>query len=197
VKEKFAIGRDVDTYSSKGWHLSHTGHRNRRESRMAAVPWKGLAESAAHRSTVFAHSTYPSSLEPAPSSKKAASSNKTGPLCGMEGRVFRAHPDLDAREIPKPRDQVASGFPCFLGLRALTLVLAPAGLRAVTGAMLSGWPAGAAAASSGLGLKYTRQPGESCALFLTMQAVTRSTSGISGPQSRNASPLQAASSSWV
>jgi hypothetical protein len=123
---------------------------------MAAVPWKGLAESAAHRSTVFVRSTYPSSLELAPSSKKAAPANKTGPLCGMEGRVFRAYPpqarrfrpcDLDAREIPKPRDQVASGF---LGLRALalaltlvlTLFLAPADLRAVTGAMLSGRPAG-------------------------------------------------------
>ena len=39
--------------------------------------------------------------------------------------------------------------------------------------------------------KNTRQPGESCGRFLTMQAVTRSTSGISGPQRRNASPWHA------
>ena len=89
--------------------------------------------------------------------------------------------------------QVATGFFGFLALRALV----PAGLRAVAGLMLVGVAAAAGATSSGPGRKYTRQPGESCDLFLTMQAVTRSTSGISGPQSRNASPLQAACSSWV
>jgi hypothetical protein len=78
VKEKFALRRDAATYSSKGWHLSHTGRRNRRESWMAAVPWKRLAESAAHRSTVFAYSTYPSSLGLGAFFKKGSVSEQNG-----------------------------------------------------------------------------------------------------------------------
>jgi len=90
-------------------------------------------------------------------------------------------------------DQVETRLAGFLRLRDFAL----AGLRAVTGLMLTGVPAGAEAASSGPGLKYTRHSGESSDFFATMQAVTRSTSGISELQSRNASPLQAACSSWV
>jgi hypothetical protein len=44
-------------------------------------------------------------------------------------------------------------------------------------------------------LKYILQPGESRLRFLTMQAVTRLTSGISAPQTRKASSVQAACSS--
>jgi len=166
---------------------------------------EGIGRIAAHRSTFFARSTYPSSRELGTFFKKGNAREQNGAALRhgrtRTSRVFRAHRRKRGgsgfavgtrAKIQEPRDQVAFGLVGFLGLRVLL-----GGLRAVTGAMLSGWPAGAAAASSGLGLKYTRQPGESCALFLTMQAVTRSTSGISGPQSRNASPLQAASSSWV
>ena len=62
----------------------------------------------------------------------------------------------------------------FLGFFAL------AALRGAVGVILTGLPAGlaAAAAGSGPGLKCARQPGESRALFWIMQAVMRSTSGI-------------------
>lgn len=49
---------------------------------------------------------------------------------------------------------------------------------------------GALSSGSGPGLKNA-QPGESWDLLRIMQAVTRSTSRISGPHRRNASPLQA------
>jgi len=75
----------------------------------------------------------------------------------------------------------------FLGLR---------GFRRWPGLMLSGLPA-ATGTTSGSGRKYARQPGLSWDCFLTMQAVTRSTSGISALHSANASPLQACSSSGV
>jgi len=92
----------------------------------------------------------------------------------------------------KNRDQVEVGLASFLCLRDF----ARAGLRTVTGLMRKDL-SGTAAVCLGPGLKYTRHPGESSDFLLTMQAVTRSTSGISELQSRNASPLQAACSSWV
>ena len=82
------------------------------------------------------------------------------------------------------------GFAGFLALRAL------AGFRECAGAMLRGLPA-ATGVTSGSDLKKTRQPGESWDLFLTMQAVTRSTSGMSELQRRNASSLQACCCSGV
>jgi len=51
--------------------------------------------------------------------------------------------------------------------------------------------------SPGSGLKYTRQPGLSWDCCLTMQAVTRSTLGISELHRRNASPMQACCCSKV
>ena len=89
------------------------------------------------------------------------------------------------------RAQVSAGF--FFGLGALVLLLFAAGLIAI------GRPAGVAALSSdsGPGLKNARQHGESWDLLRIMQAVTRSTSGISGPHRRNASPLQACCCSGV
>jgi hypothetical protein len=93
--------------------------------------------------------------------------------------------------------QVWPGFAGFLGLRGLALT----GFREDAGLMLRGLPeatgVSAGAPSGSDDLKYTRQPGVSCDLFLIMQAVTRSTSGMSAPQRRNASPLHACSSSWV
>jgi hypothetical protein len=79
------------------------------------------------------------------------------------------------------RNQVAAGLAFF------TRCDLWAGLCSVTGRRR----VGALARSSSDGLKNTRQPGESWDLFLTMQTMTRSTSGISGPHSRNASPVQA------
>jgi len=49
----------------------------------------------------------------------------------------------------------------------------------------------------GAGPEEDRQPGLSRDLFLTMQTVTRSTSGISALHKRNASPLQACCCSAV
>src|ERR1700687_4417055 len=89
------------------------------------------------------------------------------------------------------RGQVSPGLAAFLGWRGCALT----GFRALAGLMLSGLPA--ATADSGSGLKNARHPGVSCDLFLIMQAVTRSTSGISALQSRNASGLQACCSSSV
>jgi hypothetical protein len=62
--------------------------------------------------------------------------------------------------------------------------------------MLSGRPA-LAAGSGSEGLKNARQGGDSSALCRIMQTVTRSTSGISGPHSRNASGEHACCSSGV
>jgi hypothetical protein len=91
------------------------------------------------------------------------------------------------------RAQVAAGFAGFLGLRALAADLrGPAGLIAI------GLPAGAVAASRGSGpLNCARQGGESWDFFATMQAVTRSTLGISELQRRKASLVQACSCSGV
>jgi hypothetical protein len=97
--------------------------------------------------------------------------------------------------------QVAACF--FAGLAAgLAEGFLGAGFRAllatgfrVTGRMLVGSPA--AALGSGSGLNCARHPGESWDLLRAMQAVTRSTSGISALQSRNASPVQACSCSGV
>src|ERR1035437_8792284 len=94
------------------------------------------------------------------------------------------------------RAQLAPGFAGFLDLCGLTLT----GFRSVAGLRLSGLPALTDVTSddlSGSDRKYTRQPGESWALFLTMQTVTRSTSGISALQRRNASSLHACCSSGV
>ena len=98
-----------------------------------------------------------------------------------------------ARQLAKFA-QFASGLAGFfrLGDLALTGFFAPAGFR------LSGLPAWTdVTAGSGSGRKNTRQPGLSCDLFRTMQTVTRSTSGISVLQSRNASSEQACCSSGV
>jgi len=46
------------------------------------------------------------------------------------------------------------------------------------------------ALADGAGPKTLRHSGDNCDLFRIMQAVIRSTSGISDPQRRNASPLQ-------
>jgi hypothetical protein len=97
-------------------------------------------------------------------------------------------------------DQVAAGF--FAGLAAgLAAGFLAAGFRALlaglraTGLMLVGAPA--ATLGSGSGLNWARHGGESWDLLRTMQAVTRSTSGMSELQSRNASPVQACSCSGV
>jgi hypothetical protein len=90
-----------------------------------------------------------------------------------------------------------AGFFVFFGL---TLTgLRPTGFRAAAGVMRTGGlRATVAGAATGSGdLKYTRQPGLSSDLFLIMQTVTRSTSGIASPQSRNASPLHACCCSGV
>jgi hypothetical protein len=83
--------------------------------------------------------------------------------------------------------QVLVGFLCLRDLGATCL--------RTTGRMFVGAPA--AATGSGPARKNTRQPGDSSAFLAIMQAVTRSTSGISELQSRKASPLQACCSSAV
>ena len=90
------------------------------------------------------------------------------------------------------RLQSVAGLAGFLGLCAVVLFR-------VSGLMVIGLPAGVSITSldSGPRLKNTRQPGESWALFRTMQAVIRSTSGISGPHSLMASPEQACCCSGV
>ena len=92
------------------------------------------------------------------------------------------------------RAQVEAGFLVgFLGLRSL------ADLRGVVGLIAIGLPAGAAVAwlGSGSGLNCARQAGESCDFLATMQAVTRSTFGISELHNRKASLVQACSCSGV
>src|SRR3954454_1587153 len=86
--------------------------------------------------------------------------------------------------------QVAAGF--FAGF--LSAGFLGAGLRA-TGLMLVG--ASASRLGSGSGLNCARHSGERWDLLRIMQAVTRSTSGMSGPQSRNASLVQACCCSGV
>jgi hypothetical protein len=168
-----------------------------------------IGQIAARQGGGFVRSTYPGAVRARAFCKKGGvgEQNESGlRQAAWPFESSKARPQADegagggARKV-KSRDQVAAGFLGFVDLLVLALLLAPVlaltGLRDVAGLMPIGAPAGAAAASSGPGLKYTRHSGESCDLFLTMQAVTRSTSGISGPQSRNASLLQAACSSWV
>jgi hypothetical protein len=90
------------------------------------------------------------------------------------------------------RRQVA-GRAGFLGLRTL------ADLRGAVGRIAIGLPAGAATArtGSGSGLNWARHDGDSCDFLATMQAVTRSTLGISELHSRKASLVQACSCSGV
>ena len=97
-----------------------------------------------------------------------------------------------AREaIEQATDQVAAGFAGFFAFAFDFFAVV------VAGAMVSGLPAGVAAAALGSGpeRKNARHCGESCDFFATMQAVTRSTSGISDEQRRKASGWQAACSS--
>jgi hypothetical protein len=88
----------------------------------------------------------------------------------------------------------AAGFAGFF-LRGLALTA----LRGVAGRIAIGPPAALAETSSGSGpdLNCARHGGESCDLFLIMQAVMRSTSGMSEPHRRNASPVQACCCSAV
>ena len=101
------------------------------------------------------------------------------------------------------RAQVEAGFFAgfFVGFLAclLALRLAVADLRGVAGLIAIGLPAGPLAArlGSGSGLNCARHGGESCDFLATMQAVTRSTLGISELQRRKASLVQACSCSGV
>src|SRR5579871_5269916 len=89
-------------------------------------------------------------------------------------------------------DQVAAGFAGFFAFAFDFFAVV------VAGAIFSGLPAGAAAAlGSGPERKNARHCGESCDFFATMQAVTRSMSGISDEHRRKASGWHAACSSWV
>ncbi len=90
-------------------------------------------------------------------------------------------------------DQVAPGLAGFLGVRGL----APMPFPALAGLMLSGFPAATGVAAASGPLKNARHPGVSWDLFLIMQAVMRSTSGMSALQRRNASALQACCCSSV
>src|SRR6185312_483511 len=123
----------------------------------------------------------------------------------------REQKESGAALIRRPRiswqtsGQVAAGFAgldfavldfAVLGLVALGLAFG-AGFRAVAGLMLIGMPAGPAAAGSGSDRKNRRHSGESSDFLATMQAVTRSTSGISELQRRKASGWQACCSSSV
>ena len=85
------------------------------------------------------------------------------------------------------------GFLGFFDLRVL------AALRGVAGRIAIGLPAAAVEArlGSGSGLNCARHSGESCDFLAAMQAVTRSTSGISELHSRKASLVQACSCSGV
>jgi len=103
--------------------------------------------------------------------------------------------------IPGLGQVALAGLVDFFGFFGLTLIglgLAPTGFRAVAGVIRTGLCAVTARAATGSGdLKYTRQPGLSSDLFLIMQAVTRSTSGIASPHRRNASGEHACCSSGV
>lgn len=120
-------------------------------------------------------------------------SRRRTPQGRQDDRAASAKRRPPSRLINLSRGQVAAGFG-FLVLRDL----APTAFREVAGLMLRGLPvATGVAAGSGSFLKNLRQSGLSCALFLIMQTVTRSTSGMSELQSRNASPLQACCCSGV
>jgi hypothetical protein len=80
------------------------------------------------------------------------------------------------RAAPAIAGQVAAGFFGFLDFRALLLT----GFREDAGRMVSGRPAatGVTTGARSGSRKYARQPGLSWDLFLTMQAVMLSTSGM-------------------
>ena len=91
------------------------------------------------------------------------------------------------------RHAQVAGLAGFLCLRSLA-----ADLRGPVGLIAIGLPAGADAARLGSGaLNCARHPGESWDFLATMQAVTRSTLGISALQRRKASLVQACSCSGV
>ena len=127
----------------------------------------------------------------------------------MNGIVARRQSVAQSRLEMPARDTTRDGGSCFFkgicdiapcsGLGRFLLRLARLGAVLVRRGFDIGRPAGAAAISSdsGPGLKNARQPGESWDLLRIIQAVTRSTSGISGPHRRNASPLQACCCSGV
>ena len=98
------------------------------------------------------------------------------------------------------RAQVEAGFFAgfFVGF-LLALRLAVADLRGAVGLIAIGLAAGPLEArlGSGSGLNCARHGGESCDFLATMQAVTRSTLGISELQRRKASLVQACSCSGV
>jgi hypothetical protein len=120
------------------------------------------------------------------SAKRPSLANKTSPNVSRDSlNAGNAWQEVAA--------QVAAGFAGFFGLRGLALT----GFRGDAGLMVSGRPAATGVTSGAGSLKNTRHSGESCDLLRIMQAVMRSTSGISGPQSLKASLLQAACSSWV
>jgi hypothetical protein len=96
--------------------------------------------------------------------------------------------------IPGLGQVALAGLTGFFGFFGLTLT----GFRADTGVMRTGLRAIPAGAATGSGdLKYARQPGLSWALFLIMQTVTRSTSGMASPQRRKASGVHACCCSGV
>ena len=99
------------------------------------------------------------------------------------------------------RAQVLECLADFLDLRALALLAdlaLVADLRGAAGLIAIGLPAGADVAWLGSGpLNCARHGGESWDFLATMQAVTRSTLGISELQRRKASPVQACSCSGV
>src|SRR6266567_1281431 len=114
--------------------------------------------------------------------------------CTSGNAQSRPAPYFTFTSVAKPAcDQVAPGFAGFLGLRRLALT----GFCELAGLMLSGLPAAAGVAADSDSLKNARHPGVSWDLFLIMQAVMRSTSGMSALQSRNASALQACCCSSV
>jgi hypothetical protein len=91
--------------------------------------------------------------------------------------------DSDERSAPRKdtEPQLASALRGPFGLCGLNF-------RADAGLAFAGSPEGALAL--GGGPKTLRHSGESCDLLRIMQAVMRSTSGISDPQRRSASPVQ-------
>jgi hypothetical protein len=109
----------------------------------------------------------------------------------VNGRMLARGCAAYLSQSPKPCSGLGSPGR-FLDAHCLALT----GFREAAGLMLRGAPALTAGSGSD-GLKYTWQPGESWSCLRTMQAVTRSTSGMSAPQRRNASSLQAACCSGV
>src|SRR5262249_19840233 len=118
--------------------------------------------------------------------KQVCSDRRDLYLAGQEILYAKSHAKPTHSFRRDVRDQAASRFAGFFDLCDFALT----GLRAAAG--LS-----ALAAAPGAGPNCARHSGESCVLLRTMQAATRSTSGISEPQSRKASPLQACCCSGV